>query len=86
MIHTKQFWLKFLIMTGVVWIFYAGLLPIYFYFVFGWGWSEITLWWITGTPVEFILAYPLTRIIVYVEPRVNQITKQEIKNESKKAS
>ena len=60
-------------MTGIVWCFYAGLLPIYFYFVFDWGWNEIIIWWITGTPVEFILAYPLTRIIVYVEPRVNKI-------------
>lgn len=69
----KQFWVKFLIMTGVVWAFYAGLLPIYFYFVFHWGWNEVVIWWITGTPVEFILAYPLTRIIVFAEPRVNKL-------------
>lgn len=70
--HNKQFLTKLLIMTGIVWCFYAGLLPIYFYFVFNWGWDEIITWWITGTPVEFILAYPLTRIIIYVEPRVNK--------------
>lgn len=60
-------------MTGIVWSFYAGLLPIYFYFVFHWGWTEIITWWITGTPVEFILAYPLTRIIVWTEPRINKL-------------
>lgn len=71
MIHNIRFWKKFFIMTGIVWVFYAGLLPIYFYFIFQWGWNEIILWWITGTPVEFFLAYPLTRIIVYCEPKVN---------------
>lgn len=66
----KQRILEYFLITGVVWLFYAMLLPIYFYFVFHWGWNEVINWWITGTPVEFILAYPLGKILQRTTPKI----------------
>lgn len=73
----KQRILEYFIITGIVWLFYATLLPIYFYFVFSWTWDDVLTWWITGTPVEFILAYPLGKILQKTAPKIsNWINKQ----------
>ncbi len=64
----RQFWKFYLIITGAVWLFYAFTLPVYFYFVFEWGWDEVIKWWITGTPVEFFLAVPLAYYLDKVTP------------------
>lgn len=63
---------EYFLITGIIWCFYALLLPIYFYFVFGWGYNDVIIWWITGTPIEFILAYPLGKILQRVTPKIKE--------------
>ena len=64
--------IEYLLITGVVWCFYALLLPIYFYFTFHWNLNDVIKWWITGTPVEFILAYPLGKILSNLAPKITK--------------
>lgn len=72
--------LEYFLITGIVWCFYALLLPVYFVAVFHWNLNDITKWWITGTPVEFVLAYPLGKILIRVGPRIKQICYGDVKN------
>ena len=71
--NKKQRLLDYLLLTGFVWIYYALVLPpVFFIPFFGWGLDEIIKWWIFGSPIEFVIAYPLAKMIVYVQPKITK--------------
>lgn len=61
---------EYFIITGIVWCCYGFALPIYFVAVFDWTFPQIEKWWMTGTPVEFILAYPIGKLLWRVKDPV----------------
>ena len=71
--NKKQRLLDYLLLTGFVWIYYALVLPpVFFIPFFGWGLDEIIKWWIFGSPIEFVIAYPLAKMIVHVQPKITK--------------
>jgi len=70
----KNYWKFYFLITGGIWLFYALTLPIYFYFIFNWGWNEVILWWTTGTLVEFALAFPLWFYLRIITPPSKRVS------------
>lgn len=66
---------EYFIITGVVWLFYAVTLPVFFHVVFDWGIEEVINWWIYGTPVEFILAYPQGKLVIWAYAKFKRLMK-----------
>ena len=69
----KQRLLDYLLLTGFVWIYYALVLPpVFFIPFFGWGMDEIIKWWVYGSPIEFLIAYPLAKMVVKIQPKITK--------------
>ena len=72
--NLKQRLVEYLLLTGFVWIYYALILPpVFFIPFFGWGLDEIIKWWVYGSPIEFLIAYPLAKMIVKIKPKIDKI-------------
>jgi len=72
--NLKQRLVEYLLLTGFVWIYYALVLPpVFFIPFFGWGMDEIVKWWVYGSPIEFLIAYPLAKMIVKIKPKIDKI-------------
>lgn len=65
--------LEYFLITAVVWAYYASILPIYFYYTFNWNFQDLIKWWTTGTPIEFILAYPLAKVLNFSIPQIAKV-------------
>lgn len=75
--NRKQRLVEYLLITSVVWIYYALVLPPTFFIpFFGWGTDEIIKWWIYGSPIEFVIAYPMGKILIKIAPRINKFIKR----------
>jgi len=65
--------LQYFVVTSIAWAYYACILPLVFFIPFyGWGWDEIVKWWIIGSPIEFIIAYPLARILIKTDKSITE--------------
>lgn len=64
--------LEYLTITGFVWSLYLTWLIPFMLFWVGMSWDNFVVWIVHGTILELIFAYPLTKIIVYITPKITK--------------
>lgn len=64
--------LEYFTITTFVWgLYLTWLIPFQLWWV-GLSWDQFTLWLGVGTILEMIFAYPLTKVIVFVTPKITE--------------
>lgn len=71
--------LKYFLITSFVWGMYLiWLIPFQLYIV-GMSWGQFMTWLVLGTFVEFIIAYPIAKAIVWGVPRIEGKVDEKVK-------
>lgn len=62
--------LEYLTVTSFVWgLYLTWLIPFQLWWV-GMTWEQFEIWLVHGTILEMFFAYPLTKIIVFISPKI----------------